>query len=199
VKASCLAACGLANTTAAASTALSISKGAMHMMTWTKLKIAAAVVATVSIVGMSGVVGVKSAMARGASPDSAKPQAAAQPEKKPKQNPEVTLEKAPPVVVKTLPQAGDDAVDASTTEIRVTYSKDMQDGTWSWSTWGEDTFPRMTGKPHYDTDKRTCVAPVKLEPGRTYAIWLNSNNFGNFRDTSGHSAVPYLLIFQTKP
>jgi RNA polymerase sigma factor (sigma-70 family) len=197
VKASCLAACGVADGTAAASTALSISKGAMHMMTWTKLKIAAAVIATVSVVGMTGVVGVKSAIARGAQADGAKPQAAA-PEKKSKQNPEVTLEKAPPVVVKSVPQAGDDAVDASTTEIRVTYSKDMQDGSWSWSTWGEDTFPKMTGKPHYDADKRTCIAPVKLEPGRTYAIWLNSNNFGNFKDAAGKSAVPYLLIFRTK-
>jgi hypothetical protein len=38
---------------------------------------------------------------------------------------------------------------------------------------------------------------VKLEPRKTYAIWLNSGNFGNFKDTSGNSAVPYLLVFET--
>ena len=38
-----------------------------------------------------------------------------------------------------------------------------------------------------------------LAPGKTYAIWLNSENFGNFKDTAGHAAVPYLLIFKTKP
>jgi RNA polymerase sigma-70 factor (ECF subfamily) len=109
----------------------------------------------------------------------------------------VTLAAAPPVVVKTIPEAGTDGVDSAVTEIKVTYSKDMTDGSWSWSTWGKDTFPEMTGKPHYLDDKRTCVLPVKLQPGRTYAIWLNSNNFGNFKDASGKSAVPYLLIFKT--
>ena len=39
---------------------------------------------------------------------------------------------------------------------------------------------------------------VKLEPGRTYAIWVNSEKFGNFKDADGRSAVPYLLVFQTK-
>jgi Bacterial Ig-like domain len=110
-----------------------------------------------------------------------------------------SLATAPPVVVKAIPEAGSDNVDPAITEIKVTYSKDMKDHTWSWSTWGPDTFPPTTGKPHYLDDKRTCVLPVHLSPGKTYAIWLNSNNFGNFKDTSGNSAVPYLLVFDTKP
>lgn len=40
--------------------------------------------------------------------------------------------------------------------------------------------------------------PVKLEPGKTYAIWVNSEKLGNFMDADGHSAVPYLLVFMTK-
>lgn len=111
----------------------------------------------------------------------------------------VSVAAAPPVVVKTTPQAGTADVDAAaTTEIRVTFSKDMADGSWSWSTWGEGTFPDLAGKPRYLEDKRTCVLPVKLAPGRTYAIWLNSQNFGNFKDADGRSAVPYLLVFRTK-
>jgi hypothetical protein len=110
----------------------------------------------------------------------------------------VSLASAPPVVVKSIPQSGSDDVDPAITEIKVTYSKDMKNGTWSWSTWGKDTFPETTGKPHYLEDKRTCVLPVKLKPGKIYAIWLNSGNFGNFKDASGQSAVPYLLIFKTK-
>jgi hypothetical protein len=110
----------------------------------------------------------------------------------------VSLAAAPPVVVKTVPESGTDGVDPNITEITVAYSKDMQDGSWSWSTWGKDTFPKTTGKPHYLDDKRTCVLPVKLEPGKTYAIWLNSDNFGNFKDAAGNSAVPYLLIFKTE-
>ena len=40
--------------------------------------------------------------------------------------------------------------------------------------------------------------PVALEPGKTYAIWINSEKFNNFKDTDGRSAVPYLLVFRTK-
>ena len=120
-------------------------------------------------------------------------------EKKPAAGDEkVSLATAPPVVVKTVPQSGAADVDASAKEIRVTYSKAMTDGSWSWSTWGEENFPKTTGKPRYLDDRRTCVLPVQLEPGRTYAIWLNSNNFGNFKDADGRQAVPYLLVFQTK-
>ena len=43
------------------------------------------------------------------------------------------------------------------------------------------------------------LASVKLEKGRTYVIWLNSEKFENFKDASGNPAVPYLLVFETKP
>jgi RNA polymerase sigma-70 factor (ECF subfamily) len=75
----------------------------------------------------------------------------------------------------------------------------MADQTWSWSQVSEETFPKLNGKPSYDKEKRTCTLPVKLEPGKTYVIWLNSEKFGNFKDASGQSAVPYLLAFETKP
>jgi hypothetical protein len=110
---------------------------------------------------------------------------------------EITLESAPPVVVKTSPTAG--AVDVAPTlqEVRVTFSKAMKDGSWSWSTWGEENFPKLGGDPRYLADGRTCVLPVKLEPGKFYAIWLNSEKFKNFKDPAGHPAVPYLLTFKT--
>jgi RNA polymerase sigma-70 factor (ECF subfamily) len=111
---------------------------------------------------------------------------------------EVTLETAPPVVVKTVPEAGSDQVDPGTTEIRVTFSKEMQDGSWSWSTVSQASFPETAGNPKYAEDRRTCILPVKLQPGKTYAIWVNSQKFRNFRDAQGHSAVPYLLVFKTK-
>jgi RNA polymerase sigma-70 factor (ECF subfamily) len=111
---------------------------------------------------------------------------------------EVTLESVPPVVVKTVPEAGAGEVDPKLTEIKVTFSKDMQDGSWSWATLSEESFPKMDGKPKYLADKRTCVLPVKLEPGKTYAIWVNSEKFRNFKDADGRSAVPYLLVFKTK-
>lgn len=111
---------------------------------------------------------------------------------------DVTLESVPPVVVKTIPEAGAGEVDPKLTEIKVTFSKDMQDGAFSWVTHSKESFPKMDGKPTYLGDKRTSVLPVRLEPGKTYAIWVNSAKFGNFKDTEGRSAVPYLLVFRTK-
>ena len=72
-------------------------------------------------------------------------------------------------------------------------------GSWSWSNYGEGVAPRTAGKPRYLDDKRTCVLPVKLEPGKTYALWLNTARFRNFKDADGRPAVPYLLVFETKP
>lgn len=111
---------------------------------------------------------------------------------------DITLESVPPVVVKTVPEAGAGDVDPKLSEIKVTFSKDMLDGAWSWVTHSKESFPKMDGKPKYLADKRTCVLPVKLEPGKTYALWLNSDKAANFKDADGRSAVPYLLVFRTK-
>jgi len=107
------------------------------------------------------------------------------------------VRKMQPAVVRTTPRSGDTQVDPAITEIRVTFSKDMADQSWSWTQISDETFPPTTGKPYYLPDKRTCVLPVKLEPNRSYVTWLNSAKFGNFRDTGGRSAVPYLLVFET--
>ena len=118
----------------------------------------------------------------------------------PPQDQEVpTVETVQPVVVKTVPQAGSKDVDPNLKEIRVTFSKEMVDRSWSWSTTWKDSIPEMAGGPEYLEDKRTCVLGVKLEPGRTYGFWVNSQRFRNFKDKDGRSAVPYLLVFQTKP
>jgi RNA polymerase sigma-70 factor (ECF subfamily) len=111
---------------------------------------------------------------------------------------DVTLESVPPVVVKTIPEAGAGEVDPKLTEIRVTFSKDMQDGNYSWVMHSKASYPKVDGKPKYLADMRTYVLAVKLEPGKTYAIWVNSEKFGNFKDTGGRSAVPYLLVFRTR-
>lgn len=112
---------------------------------------------------------------------------------------EIGVKTMPPVVVKTLPQAGATDVDPSITEIRVTFSKDMMtQQMWSWVKVSDETFPKITGEIRYLEDKRTCVAPVKLEPGRTYVIWFNSSKFNSFRDEDNNPAIPYLLVFQTR-
>jgi RNA polymerase sigma-70 factor (ECF subfamily) len=73
-------------------------------------------------------------------------------------------------------------------------TKDM----WSWVMISKESFPIISGEVKYLKDNRTCVAPVNLEPGKTYAIWFNSEKYNAFRDTYNNPAVPYLLVFQTK-
>ncbi len=58
--------------------------------------------------------------------------------------------------------------------------------------------PKSDGKIHYEADQRTCVMPVKLEPGKTYVLGVNSERFRGFQDQKGHAALPYLLVFRTK-
>jgi len=103
-----------------------------------------------------------------------------------------------PVVVKTVPEAGSKDVAPGETEIKVVFSKEMMDQSWSPAdAWSHST-PQIIGKPKYDADHKTWTMKVKLEPGKTYGYWLNSQKFENFKDMQGHSAVPYLLTFKTK-
>lgn len=105
----------------------------------------------------------------------------------------------PPVVVATVPQSGSTGVSASLKQITVTFSKDMMtDNMWSWVKHSDDTFPEITGKIRYLKDRRTCVLPVSLRPGKTYVIWINSKKFNSFRDLKNQPAIPYLLVFETR-
>jgi hypothetical protein len=109
-----------------------------------------------------------------------------------------TVDSMPPVVVKTVPESGSKNVAPGTMKIEVTFSKEMADGSWSWSTAWANSSPEGVGKPSYDAARRTCTLTVKLEPGRAYGYWLNSDKFKNFKDKAGRPAVPYLLVFETR-
>jgi Big-like domain-containing protein len=104
----------------------------------------------------------------------------------------------PAVVVKTVPESGAKNVAPGEVELKVTFSKEMMDNSWSWATAWQGSTPETIGKPKYDADGKTCVMKVKLEPNKAYGYWLNSQKFGNFKDRQGRSSVPYLLVFETK-
>lgn len=110
----------------------------------------------------------------------------------------LTLENVAPVVIKTEPQSGQSDIDPGKREISVTFSKPMRDGDWSWTQLSGASFPTKRGEPHFLPDQRTCVLPVSLEPGKTYAIGFNMPPFQNFQDLEGRKALPYLLVFKTK-
>ena len=103
-----------------------------------------------------------------------------------------------PVVVKTVPEAGSKDVPPGEFEVKITFSKEMADQSWSWTTAWENSGPDFVGKPHFDADHKTCVVKVKLEPGKTYGWWINSQKFHGFQDTQHHPAIPYLFTFKVK-
>jgi len=111
---------------------------------------------------------------------------------------ELSARKTPPVVVKTFPESGATDVDPSLRELRVTFSKPMRDGSWSWVKVNDATFPKMTAAPRFLSDDQICVVPVQLQPGKLYAIWLNFGEARNFQAATGEAALPYLLIFETR-
>jgi RNA polymerase sigma factor (sigma-70 family) len=172
---------------------ISIAKGAIKMMTFTKMKLAAMITA-VAIVGGGGVLTIQHVLAQETRTN---PSAVALAQQQNDQGGGPTIASMPPSVVSTSPQAGAVDVDPDTTEIKVTFSKQMHDHSWSWVQISDQSFPKMAGATHYLQDHRTCVLPVKLEAGKTYVVWLNDPHFDNFIDLQGLHAVPYLLVFQT--
>jgi RNA polymerase sigma-70 factor (ECF subfamily) len=190
--------CAAASAVGASASATSIAKGAIAMMTYAKTKIAAVIIAGAVLAGAGGVLTVKHAMA---ADETAKADASASDAKKndPKKNDAgVTIENAPPVIIKSEPAAGSKDVDPNLKEIKITFSKDMMDKSWSWAQMSDDTFPKTTGKPHYEDDHRTCVLPVTLEPGKTYILLLNKPPYDSFMDKERRKAIEYWLVFETK-
>jgi hypothetical protein len=108
------------------------------------------------------------------------------------------IDSVAPVVVKTVPEAGSKEVAPGDMEIKVVFSKEMMDQSWSPADAWNNSTPKIIGKPKYDADRKTWTLKVKLEPDKTYGYWLNSPKFANFKDVQGHSAIPYLLTFKTK-
>jgi RNA polymerase sigma-70 factor (ECF subfamily) len=202
--ASLLAAGSVAGAAAVAARPVLLVERVVRAMWMTRIKLAA-----VMLLGLAAVAGLVALRVRAGTtaPPTDPPAAPVAPDQGPAQvaaaadgKQTLSIKDLPPAVVKTSPRAGDTEVDAGgVTEIRVTFSKDMMDRTWSWSQVSDDTFPKTTGEPHYDKDRRTCALPVKLEPGKTYVLWINSEKFANFKDTAGMPAVPYLLVFETRP
>lgn len=106
-------------------------------------------------------------------------------------------DKIPPQVIETNPPNGATDVDPSITEISVTFNEPMMDNSWSWCHEGGKDFPNTTGKPHYTDSLTKNVLPVSLKPNTKYTIWINLDNFNNFKDESENPVKPYLFTFTT--
>ncbi|GMU25053.1 MAG: hypothetical protein AMXMBFR13_51240 [Phycisphaerae bacterium] len=101
-----------------------------------------------------------------------------------------------PRIVSTTPSAFDNKVSPALKEMTVTFDRPMTDGSWSW-TGGGETFPKITGKIHYDAARKTCTMPVSLEPGKVYWVGINSPSHRNFTSQAGVPASWYVILFAT--
>jgi hypothetical protein len=63
----------------------------------------------------------------------------------------------------------------------VTFSQPVMSGRYSFITHPDlGEYPEVTGDPFFP-DLQTCTLPVKLEPGKTYAIGINGPDHKNFQ------------------
>jgi hypothetical protein len=61
---------------------------------------------------------------------------------------------------------------------------------------GGPNYPEVTGSGTW-VDSRTCVLPVRLQPGHQYQLGINCQSFQNFRSVDGTPAQPTPLRFRT--
>jgi hypothetical protein len=88
-------------------------------------------------------------------------------------------------------------VDPATSEITVTFDRDMGGGM-SWTGGGPDHPQTPEGKDAFWRDRRTCVLPVKLERSRYYRVGINSTGYQNFQSADGVPAQPSVIYFTTQ-
>ena len=100
-----------------------------------------------------------------------------------------------PKVVVTFPADGAH-VPPSIAELKVSYDHRMM-ASWSFATRGEKAFPEVLGAPSLSPDHITISLPIRLEPNRTYVVWLNTERYKNFKSEDGQAAEPYRLTFHT--
>ena len=104
---------------------------------------------------------------------------------------------APPKIVSTIPAMGAANVNPSLSEISVTFDRDMNTGGFSW-TGGGPQFPTIPdGKRPKWLNNRTCVLPVKLEPGHKYRVGINAPSFKNFKSARRVPVEPTAIYFTT--
>jgi hypothetical protein len=103
----------------------------------------------------------------------------------------------PPHVIAFDPPLGATNVDPARTQLSVTFDRVMDREGWAWVIEDKATAPDI-GESTWDAELRTNSAPVRLEPGKTYVVWINSPQYSYFKDTLGETATPVRWTFTTR-
>lgn len=110
--------------------------------------------------------------------------------------PAVPVAGTPPQVIALDPPNGATGVDPARTSLQVSFDREMDPQGWAWVVESPATAPDV-GDSTWDAAHRTTTAQVKLAPGRTYVLWVNSPQYPYFRDPHGVSAAPLRWTFTT--
>jgi len=100
-----------------------------------------------------------------------------------------------PKVVKSVPENGDQDVDAGLRQIRIEFDQDMDRQGYS-ICGGGPNYPETIGKPKW-INKRTITMRVKLVPNHNYELSVNSPSYKNFRNILGEPAIIHPIEFKT--
>ena len=102
-----------------------------------------------------------------------------------------------PKVVSMIPANGAEDVDPNLKEMKITFDRPMMDGNWSIVKMTPN-FPEMTGKPHYDKERKVLTVGIGLEPNRKYELWLNKGKFSSFMSEDGVLLDSVAVTFKTR-
>jgi len=110
-----------------------------------------------------------------------------------------------PFVVDTVPGLYVEDVDPNIGAITIIFSEPMKKTNWFYSSFSPLPLPKPAGQPSFDPCGVRWTLPVKLEPGKVYAIVVNyDGNDGNsinvqagFRSVAGLRCENFVLVFAT--
>ena len=98
-------------------------------------------------------------------------------------------------VAATSPLNGATGVDPATAAITVTFNQPMR-RSYSFCRTGDD-FPETPETPSYNADCTTITLPVKLEPNKTYNLYLNRGQYLGFVSAGGKVLNEFHYTFTT--
>ena len=110
-----------------------------------------------------------------------------------------------PSIISTDPYIFADDVNSALDKITIKFSEPMAESSWFYSSFAPGILPRVVGEPAFDSSDIQWILPVKLEPGKVYAIAFNCGdtvkdmkNFkAGFRGLAGKVCKPFVLVFAT--
>lgn len=101
-----------------------------------------------------------------------------------------------PKVASLTPANGANDVDPACVALVITFDRPMEGG--MSVVGGGEHFPKTTGRPTWDKDKKVLTVPVELKPDWDYELWLNRGKYDSFRAADGTVLQPMQVRFHTR-